>query len=305
MQQDEKLTRDLSAACSMIVADAGKESPKPCVIKLRMGGMFYGDKKTLEKVLTTYFKGDLLDKKIVDITTTKRKFLLKTIGTNQQEEPSMVAAQAVVADFLNPTATPSEAVALLGAAHDGPCKDRGFTESSLPPAPNVTCDIPHPHKVTSGFPKAGIDHYKLAEKIRDFMAESCFRADVNKYMSFHCMGGAVYDNREQRAFPWSDKPYLLQVQSWWNQSGNASIDAERAREYDKWVHDFRKSIEPYIEGAFINFVDKDLVDNPNTPEGKLELLSYYYGDSLAKLREVKSAYDSKNLFVFGMSIPLE
>ena len=59
-----------------------------------------------------------------------------------------------------------------------------------------------------------------------------------------------------------------------------------------------------LEGAFINFVDKDLVENPETPEGRLALLEYYYGKNLPKLREVKSAYDANNLFEFGMSIPL-
>lgn len=93
------------------------------------------------------------------------------------------------------------------------------------------------------------------------------------------------------------------MQAWWNQSGNTGVDAARATEYDKWVHDFRKAIAGDIEGAFINFVNKDLVDDWKTPEGKLELLRHYYGDNLEKLRAVKSEYDAGNLFEFGMSIP--
>jgi len=122
-------------------------------------------------------------------------------------------------------------------------------------------------------------------------------------MSFHCMGGAVYDNPEQRAFPWSDRPYMLQVQAWWNQSGDVSVDTARAVEYDAWVHGFRKFIDADIEGAFINFVDKNLVSNGETPKGRLDLLRHYYGNNLDKLRAVKSAYDADNLFEFEMSIP--
>jgi len=310
MQLDKNLTRDLSTACGMLVAKA-EDSTSPCAVKLRMGGMFYGDAKTLKKILANYFEADLLSEENANISFRERTYkpptnnnLLK-VSTNDYTELSVVAAQAIVADFLNPTVTPAEMTDLLGATKDNPCETRAYNEAALPLPPNVTCDAPHPHKVTSGFPKVGIDDYQLAQKIHDYLANTCYRGDVNKYMSFHCMGGAVHDNPTQRAFPWSANAYMLQVQSWWNLSGNANTDAARATEYDKWVHDFRKTIESDIEGAFINFVDKHLVDNPDTAEGKLELLSHYYGKNLAKLRQVKSEYDAGNLFDFGMSIPLE
>ena len=54
---------------------------------------------------------------------------------------------------------------------------------------------------------------------------------------------------------------------------------------------------------FINFVDQHLVENPNTPEGKLELLKFYYSDNLPKLQQIKTQYDKAELFEFGMSIP--
>lgn len=309
MKGDKSLTRDLSAACGMFVDKPDELLGAKCTVKLRMGGLFYGNAIKLKELLSSYFGPSLLDEAHTDFVTTERTYtpppnkkLLKA-SVPEKEQPSLVAAQAIVADFLNPTVTPSQAAELLGATQDNSCKKRDYDESILPPPPNVTCDAPHPHKVTSSFPKLGIDDDELAEKIHTYLAATCYRADINQYMSFHCMGGAVYDNPEQRAFPWSDRPYMLQVQAWWNQSGNAGVDAARATEYDKWVHDFRKAIEGDIEGAFINFVDKDLVDNWDTPEGKLALLSHYYGDNLARLRSIKSEYDSGNLFEFGMSIP--
>lgn len=321
MQQDEHLDRNLSAACSMVVSDpkpkpeseskceseSESESNKPCSVKIRMGGLFYGSSTALKKVLSKYFDAPLLTKDRAEITHTERNYVPKASSgllRSSQSQPSLVAAQAIVADFLNPTVTPSEAIDLLGATNNNPCKERAYEKNiSLPLPPNVTCDAPHPHKVTSGFPKANIDHYKLAEKIHEYLANTCYRADINKYMSFHCMGGAVYDHPEQRAFPWSDKPYMLQVQAWWNLSGNAGIDRQRRNEYDDWVINFRKYIEADIEGAFINFVDKDLVANPQTPQGRLPLLRHYYGENLPKLMAIKTKYDAHNFFEFGMSIP--
>ena len=49
--------------------------------------------------------------------------------------------------------------------------------------------MPHPHKVTSLYPKDNIDHRKLANQIYDQMAEAPFLADVNRYMVWHCLGG--------------------------------------------------------------------------------------------------------------------
>lgn len=46
--------------------------------------------------------------------------------------------------------------------------------------------------------------------------------------------------------------------------------------YVQWVNVFCKALKPYLEGAFINFVDQHLVTNPNTLEGRLELLEIYH-----------------------------
>ncbi len=49
---------------------------------------------------------------------------------------------------------------------------------------------------------------------------------------------------------------------------------------------------PYTDGAFINFVDRDI------------LLGEYYKDMLPKLLVgVKQNWDPQNFFTFGMSIP--
>ncbi len=145
----------------------------------------------------------------------------------------------------------------------------------------------------------------MVEQIYDFLSKSCYYGDVNMYMSFHCLGGAVRKDPKDRVFAFSEKPYLLQIQCWWDDISNAFSNQARNEQYVQWVADFRTHLSPLTEGSFINFIDKDLVENPETPEGRLKLLEIYYGDkNLQKLRKFKSTFDTNNLFEFEMSIPL-
>lgn len=299
MQTNEALNRDLSATCTMSVSPSDDDNPSS--VKIRMGGLFYGSSAVLKDLLAEYFPAILLSEDKVEAKFEEKTYkpkLEKQLYTLdsalENTEVSFVAAQAYLADFLNPVAPAASAL-----SKNAPSPD----DKKLPAPPTVTCDAPHPHKITSGFPKVGVDHFELAKKIHAYLAATEYRADVNQYMSFCCMGGAAYDNPAQRAFPWSDRPYVLQVQAWWNLSGDLKKDADRAKKYDAWVSDFRAAIQSDIEGAFINFVDQHLVENPHTPEGKLELLKFYYGDNLPKLQQVKAQYDPAALFEFGMSIP--
>ncbi len=303
MQTDVALDRNISASCTMLVSPPTIDE-KECSVTIRMGGLFYGQRSILEDILAAYFPAFLLSNDKVEATfvekiyqpkTDKKLYAIEdTLKNTEKPEVSFVAAQAYLADFLSPLAPATSS--LLRSANNSEDKE-------LPIPPAATCDAPYPHKVTSAFPKVGINHFELAKKIYDYLAQVSYLPDVNKYMSFYCLGGAVYDNPAQRAFPWSDRPYLLQVEACWNLSGNVKEDAERAKKYDAWVHDFREAIKSDIEGAFINFVDQHLVENPNTAEGKLELLKFYYGDNLPKLRQVKTQYDKAELFEFAMSIP--
>ncbi len=92
---------------------------------------------------------------------------------------------------------------------------------------------------------------------------------------------------------------MLQFQAWWSNPSDPNTG-----EYIDWIENFRKALNLHVEGAFINFPDKDLVPKPDTPDGGIKLLEYYYGKNLDRLREIKVKYDLKNLFSFGMSIPL-
>ncbi|MCJ8290032.1 MAG: FAD-binding protein [Crocinitomicaceae bacterium] len=309
---DEELNPALSSSCTMILADPNKEKEKRklgrgehSLVDGRMGGQFYGSKEKLVKLLRESYP---------ELNITKKSFsILKQVPKEPQKgddvkakagslpapKSSLHRHQAVIADFLNPTSSYQ-----LSEYVETVCADRDFR--ILPTAPASTCDRPHPHKISSSFPKkfSETDNEKMTKDIYDFMAKSCYYSDVNKYMSFHCLGGAIRKNPENRVFAFSDKPYMLQIQCWWDDISNAFTNETRNTEYVNWVEEFKTYLSHATEGSFINFVDYHLVDNPNTPEGKLELLEIYYGkEKLNMLRKIKTKHDQKELFKFKMSIP--
>lgn len=297
-----KLEANLSTACGMMVADSEElHLPEGHVsaVHTRMGGLFYGSKEALLSLLRTSF-GDLIPEESGFVSLQEKyhhQGVKKAMATQQKHTVLLSKHQSIISDFVNPTAS-------IDTVSGTTCGDRNYRV--LPDAPSSTCDMPHPHKVTSGFPKATTEaeHHQLVEAIYNYLGRTCFYVDVNRYMSFHCLGGAVTENTDQRVFAFPMKPYLLQIQCWWNDAGNAFTNVDRNKAYVQWVVDFRKNLLPNIEGAFINFIDQLLVPHPETPEGRIQLLEIYYQEKLEKLRTIKTKYDCENLFNFEMSIPL-
>ncbi|GAA3626032.1 FAD-dependent oxidoreductase [Flavivirga jejuensis] len=303
----------LSSSCTMILANPDEkdldcdgirelEEGQKSFVDGRMGGQFYGTKTDLIKLLKKCFGEDLIpeDSKFTLLKevcyASKKKSLAKS---EKETHASLARHQSILANFLNPTSTPEQEIRATNE-----CKHRNYRV--LPVAPTSTCDQPHPHKVSSSFPKKYTcdDNSEMTERIYDFLSKCCYYGDVSKYMSFHCLGGAVKKNVDKRVFAFSDKPYLLQIQGWWDDISNAFDNQSRNDEYVKWVKDFRLNIAPFTEGSFINFVDQSLVDHPETHEGLLELLEIYYGENnLSRLRKIKAEQDPNELFKFKMSIP--
>jgi len=151
-----------------------------------------------------------------------------------------------------------------------------------------TCaGIPLRHKISSGFvrrqlsPKLVPALTGVVRRTRPIPPEL-----ARQYVSLHCLGGAVSDGRLPAAYAFRDRNVLLQYQAWW-QPGAARLD----RRCIAWIENFRKTMAPYTDGAFINFVDRDVP------------LEEYYKDKLPRLEEVKRHWDPKNFFSFEMGIP--
>lgn len=166
----------------------------------------------------------------------------------------------------------------------------------------TTCgdsDHPHgvylPHKVSSAFPKG--DFKDMAGHVVDFIFDNQDFPEAETYLSIHSLGGRVRDSeslREQSSFFYRDKEFMLQFQAWWRK-----VEDPKAAEYMDWIKNFRQHLNDKgcIEGAFINFPDRDLADQ------RIELLEHYYGGNLDQLRKLKGKHDPDNFFSFRMSIP--
>lgn len=93
------------------------------------------------------------------------------------------------------------------------------------------------------------------------------------------------DLKQDSSFFYRDKEFLLQFQAWWNP------EDEKKGDYLEWINGFRNTLQDYIKGAFINFVDREIE------------LECYYGNNFKRLQEIKHKYDDQNVFCFDMSIP--
>ncbi len=317
-------------------AQKGEEIPEcTAAVSAGIGGFYYGRADKLLELLKLHFK-DHDGKSLLPLNedgtpnlnpNAENRFArweevkkIKKKDTNRKSAKlgktdargSETKEQQLIADFMNPVtisggvSTPSIAQTTSDTYNPFLNCDRDY--NIIPNAPSITCDQPHPHKVTSGFPKKGTDHHALVDQIYHALLETKYYPDVSKYMIWHCFGGAVLKtDSKDRAFPFADKPYLLQLQCWWDDAGDPFDDMKRNVEYVKWVNDFRTNhMKPHCDGAFINFVDKDLVSydpDQNETERKLEILKHYYGENLDQLRKNKANYDPDNRFNFELSIP--
>ena len=276
---------------------------------LRAGGLFYGnvkDLKTLLKPLLDKFKDLQKIKKTSeepkDFKTIRPKPSKKTRGLGTSPMDILSLADAFNYDTFD---TLLENLGLgLSSNKDNKCK--------VAP-PNSTCDAPHPHKVSSAFSNGtGLDYYKkVARKVTKYYKHTDRKVIdhnfVRSYMTFHTLGGNIkQEPKGKTSFAFRDREFLMQFQSWWNhpkitkETQSCFNNPKWQDGYINWVKNFRKKMceDNTAQGAFINFVDKDI------PANNLEdLLRVYYGDKLGDLIEAKKMYDPQNFFHFQMSIP--
>jgi hypothetical protein len=151
---------------------------------------------------------------------------------------------------------------------------------------SATCaGKPIRHKVSSGFVRRQVNP-KLVPALTRVIRKSIGVLGARQYVSLHCLGGAIFNDRLPSAYAFRDRIVLLQYQAWW-QPHAPELDAGCIR----WVENVRKTMTPYVDGAFINFVDRDIP------------LREYYKDKLPQLMAVKKQWDPDDFFSFEMSIP--
>jgi FAD/FMN-containing dehydrogenase len=101
-------------------------------------------------------------------------------------------------------------------------------------------------------------------------------------------GGAIARiASDETAFPHRKALFVMQYQSYWES------EAEEAGNLH-WIEQFRRAMLPYTRGAYRDYCDSQIVDWQKA----------YFAGNLDRLRQVKKAYDSENLFRFEQSISL-
>ncbi len=82
--------------------------------------------------------------------------------------------------------------------------------------------------------------------------------------------------------------FCLQYGSVWTNSADTPKRLDDMRQ-------FYATLRPYVSGAaYVNYCDTDLTDWPNA----------YWGQNLARLQQIKSAFDPTNVFRHAQSVPL-
>jgi FAD/FMN-containing dehydrogenase len=82
--------------------------------------------------------------------------------------------------------------------------------------------------------------------------------------------------------------FCLQYGSVWTNAGDTPKRLNEMRQ-------FYATMRPYVSGgAYVNYCDTDLTDWPNA----------YWGQNLARLKQIKSAFDPDNVFRHEQSIPV-
>jgi hypothetical protein len=82
--------------------------------------------------------------------------------------------------------------------------------------------------------------------------------------------------------------FIVQYDGYW-------VTTQDAEPTISWVEQMRNAMQPYTQGAYVNYVDDRLADP----------LRAYYGPNLERLVSVKRQYDPDNVFNFPQSIPLK
>lgn len=165
-------------------------------------------------------------------------------------------------------------------------------QSGLPLPPDL--DEPAPHKITSRL----VDCQGLGDAGHKALLQSLTAPDIlvgNRelglftYVTLGAIDGAYYqkmpdEDKVQSAFPYKDKLYTIQYQTWWNneliekeklQNNPVYIRTNRALD---WMEKSRDFDIPNTSGAFISFKDDSIPT------------STYFAHNYQRLVEIKKQY---------------
>lgn len=164
-------------------------------------------------------------------------------------------------------------------------------------------DLPAPHKITSRVViKEGLGDEGRKNLIKSLESNLLHLegelAQIHCYVTLGAISGSYYHNYKPKdfpkgsAFPYKDRPYFIQYQTWWNETTEVIEQGKTDHEYcytneaQDWIEVSRQNNFPQTKGAFISFKDSAVPTRD------------YFLESFEKLREIKIKYsnDPQNKF---------
>ena len=171
----------------------------------------------------------------------------------------------------------------------------------LPQGKPIKPDLmdPAPHKLTSrlvnkeGLGYEGEEGYKqlLSSITSPLVFKENRDSGLFTYLTLNALVGDYYRNNtdkdDKSAFPYKDKLYSIQYQTWWNKAdkdseyenpSQAKLVYNNINQAIDWVHAGRNWVIPNTSGAFISFKD---ISIPT---------SVYFDKNYEKLKDIKAEY---------------
>jgi FAD/FMN-containing dehydrogenase len=109
----------------------------------------------------------------------------------------------------------------------------------------------------------------------------------NATLQFDALGGVIANVAAgATAFAHRQALFNVQLEAYW------TSDADEAA-HRRWVGDTRVALAPYTDGAYVNYIDADIVD----------FATAYYGSNRAQLAGLKRTWDPDGFFSFPQSVP--
>jgi len=99
----------------------------------------------------------------------------------------------------------------------------------------------------------------------------------------------------ETAFPHREVSFHVEYYVQWAAYDNATATVQDVDSALEWVAKWRKKMAPYwTTQSYRNYPNKEIVD----------YMQAYYGPNVARLQQIKAAYDPQNMFQFEQSITL-
>jgi hypothetical protein len=165
-------------------------------------------------------------------------------------------------------------------------------EEGMPLPPDL--DEPAPHKITSRLvDKQGLGfsgHEALLNSLTSpFILEGNREKGLFTYVTLGAIYGDFYKkmskkDREKSAFPYKDKIYTIQYQTWWNNELVQKEELQNNKVYTRtnraldWIEASRDFEIPNTSGAFISFKDDSIPTKT------------YFAQNYYQLKHIKEQY---------------